>query len=294
MPETVTKKPVEVKPVTPQETKGTENVTKPSLVHPVIYQEPKAQESAAKPPEIHPIIPQVPKVPESATKPPEIHPIIPQVPKVPESITGPEKGKKAAKTGPESTSIPAYGKIRQILYYEDFSYSQPIVYPSGYDREYTASYQSRKLLVRVQKPDSLAIYDPTKGTDFKDYALEVDSAQAEGSDDTDYGVVLRRTDANNYYRFWISGRGQYGFDKMQNGQWIVLVPPTSSPEINTGGKGNVIKIECRGDRFIYGVNGKDLGAVKDGSFAAGGIGFGVGTSSSTGAAVSFDNLKIYA
>ena len=206
-------------------------------------------------------------------------------PKISQNLTKPKA------SGP---MISGFGKDPQILYYEDFSYSQPIIYPSDYHREFTAGYQARKFHIRVLQANCLSIYDPTKRTPFKDFSLEVEVAKENGPDDVDYGVVLRRIDANCYYRVWISGSGSYGFEKLDNGQSIELIPSTKSPGINTGNAANQIRVDCYGNHFAFKVNGNEIGNFTDESFSTGEIGFGVRTHLKGGAEVSFDNLKIYA
>jgi len=209
------------------------------------------------------------------------------------AIEKPRISQNLTKPKASGPMIPSFGKT-QTLYYEDFSYSQPIIYPSDYHREFTAGYQARKFHIRVLQADCLSIYDPTKRTPFKDFSLEVEAAKEKGPDDTDYGVVLRRIDANCYYRFWVSGSGSYGFEKLDSGQSTELIPSTKSPSINTGNAANQIRVECYGSHFAFKVNGNEIGNLTDKSFSTGEVGFGVRTHLKGGAEVSFDNLKIYA
>ncbi|OPY50586.1 MAG: hypothetical protein A4E48_01818 [Methanosaeta sp. PtaU1.Bin060] len=206
----------------------------------------------------------------------------------------PKAAKEADKpiAGP-AAAAPSYEKTGKLHYYEDFSYSQPVVYPSGYKREYVVNYGGRKLQVAVQKEDYIASFDPTKRTFFRDFVVEVDAVQDDGPEDSDYGVILRKSDENNYYRFRISSSGYYGFDKMQDGRLVELVPWSKSSDIRTGKETNLIKVECNGDKFIFGVNGVALGSCSDESFEGGTFGLEVGSHSSGGVRVNFDNLKFY-
>ena len=236
------------------------------------------------------IAPKEPKISQNLTKAIE-------KPKISQNLTKaiekPRISQNLTKPKASGPMIPSFGKT-QTLYYEDFSYSQPIIYPSDYHREFTAGYQARKFHIRVLQADCLSIYDPTKRTPFKDFSLEVEAAKEKGPDDTDYGVVLRRIDANCYYRFWVSGSGSYGFEKLDSGQSTELIPSTKSPSINTGNAANQIRVECYGSHFAFKVNGNEIGNLTDKSFSTGEVGFGVRTHLKGGAEVSFDNLKIYA
>jgi hypothetical protein len=181
---------------------------------------------------------------------------------------------------------------QKILYIDDFTHSQPIIYPSDYHKDFSARYQARKFYITVLKPNCLSIYDTTKRTAFKDFSLEVEAAKENGPNDAEYGVVLRRSNENSYYLFWISERGFYGLEKLDNGLSVDLIHSTETSAINTGSNANEIEAECYGNHFAFKVNGDEMGNITDDSFSTGEIGFMVRTHSSGGVEVSFDTLKI--
>jgi hypothetical protein len=129
---------------------------------------------------------------------------------------------------------------------------------------------------------------------FGDFVIEVETTQKGGPDDNDYGIILRRIDKDNYYRFKISGTGYYGFDKWQDGEWTDIIPWTRSTAINNGMATNLMKAECNGDKFTFYANGDKLGDCSDHSFASGNIGLIAGTHDEGGVKISFDNLKVWA
>lgn len=203
--------------------------------------------------------------------------------------------KKATKTSTvPPVFTPTSEENRKLLYYGGFSLSQPVIYPPGYNREYTAAYKSGRYHITVSKPNCISIVDPTGGATYGDFTIEVEVVQEGGPKDGDYGFILRRIDQNSYYRFIITGNGYYGFDKYQDGNRVELVPLTKSEDIRSGKEENTIKVGCYGDHFTFNVNGNDIGGSIDGSFAYGGIGLEVGTQSAGGVHVSFDNLRIWA
>ena len=193
-----------------------------------------------------------------------------------------------------ATYSPISEENRKMLYYDSFSISLPVIYPKGYNREYTAAYKSGRYHIIVSKPNYISIVDPTGGAIFDDFTIEVEAAQDGGPNDGDCGVILRRIDENSYYRFMITGNGYYGFDKFQNGNRIELVPLTKSKDIRSENEKNNIKIGCYGNHFTFNVNENNLSSFIDSSFAKGGIGLEVGTQSVGGVHVSFDNLKVWA
>lgn len=192
-----------------------------------------------------------------------------------------------------SPSHSSYEKTDRLLYLNDFSSSLPIVSPRDYKKEYNAACKTGRLHITVLKDAYVAAVALPKGTVFGDFTISVEAAKESGPDDGDYGVILRQIDDNNYYRFRISGDGYYGFDKLQNGNWMELVPLNKSDAIHKGKASNLIKVDCNGNRFAFSVNGAKLGEVTDDSFAYGGIGLEVGTHSAGNVHASFDNMKVW-
>jgi hypothetical protein len=187
----------------------------------------------------------------------------------------------------------SYEQNHKLSHFESFSHTQPVVYPPGYNREYTAVYKSGRFHINVPKTNYIAIVDQTGGAVFSDFTIEFDAAQEEGPNDGDYGIVFRHVDENNYYRFRLSSDGYYGFDKLQNGNRVDLIPLTKSKDILSERATNHIKVDCYGSRFTFNVNGISLGSFNDSSFSYGGIGLEVGTHSIGGVHASFDNLKVW-
>lgn len=192
-----------------------------------------------------------------------------------------------------SPSRSSYEEAGKLLYLNDFSSSLPIVAPQDYKKEYTVACKAGRVHITVLKDAYVAAVALPKGTLFGDFTLGVEATQESGPDDGDYGVIIRQVDDNNYYRFRITGDGSYGFDKLQNGNWIELVPMNKSDAIHAGKAMNLIKVDCNGDRFTFSVNGVKLGEVTDNSFAYGGIGLEVGTHSAGNVHISFDNMKVW-
>jgi len=129
---------------------------------------------------------------------------------------------------------------------------------------------------------------------FSDFIIEVEATLESGPNNNDYGVIFRRLDEDNYYRFKISGEGEYGFDKLQDAKWIDIIPWTQSAAIKAGRATNLIKVECNRDKFTFYVNGNKLGYCTDNSFASGSIGLEARAYDTPNVHVSFDNLKVWA
>jgi serine/threonine protein kinase len=137
---------------------------------------------------------------------------------------------------------------------------------------------------------ALALYE---GQQFDNFRLSVTMTQIRvaQADRDYYGIVFRcAPDQSHYYLFEIVPSGQYDFMRY-NGYWTDLVNGWT-PEL-TIGKSNTITIEANGNAFIFGVNGKVVGApVKDTSAAllgAGQVGLYV---ENQGVEIAFSHLYI--
>lgn len=128
--------------------------------------------------------------------------------------------------------------------------------------------------------------------EFTDFVMEVEAAIDKGYSNA-YGVILRQVDKDNFYRFKVSGLGAYGFDKMQNGDWVDIIPWSRSNAIHGGKATNLIKVECKGDKFQFYVNGIELRECTDDSFNSGHIGIEAERFDEEGLQVSFDNLNVW-
>jgi hypothetical protein len=112
---------------------------------------------------------------------------------------------------------------------------------------------------------ALALYE---GQQFENFRLSVTMTQiqAKQADRDYYGVVFRcAPDQSRYYLFEVVPTGQYDFLRY-DGHWTNLANGWS-PAFTTE-KDNTITIEANKNTFIFGVNGKAVGApVKDSSSA---------------------------
>jgi hypothetical protein len=179
-----------------------------------------------------------------------------------------------------------------LLYLDNFS-TCGITYDTNANSQNAYCENGKMHLAVQEKEKSSFVLDP-RDTIFNDFGLEVEATQENGPNDNDYGVILRHVDSNNFYRFLISGTGYYSFNKMQSGKWVDIVPWTKSAAIHAGRETNLIKVECKGNNFTFYVNGVKLRVSTDSSFVSGLTGLIIGTHSSGGVHVSFDNLKVWA
>ncbi len=175
-----------------------------------------------------------------------------------------------------------------LLYSDDFSGSF-----NWKDKWATHVNKDGRLYITINKRQYASMRDPTIKA-FKDCIIEAEATLEDGSLDNAFGLLFRNA-GSKFYRFKISGKGEFGFDLYLNGKWVDLVPWTKSEAINTGKASNLIRAQCRGNRFTFYVNGVNLGEYIDDTFPdSGKAGLFADSTTSNGVKVSFDNLKIWA
>lgn len=151
---------------------------------------------------------------------------------------------------------------------------------------------SGQLRIAVKQPDSLA-WSVAAGKTFDDFTLDVDATPLAGPDDNDYGVIVRRVDDDNFYRFEISGDGYYNVQKREKGKWQKLIVDwTESAAIRKGKTTNHLRVACAGRTLTFYVNQIQVAQVTDASFARGAVGVLAGTLAESGVQVAFDNLQV--
>jgi len=149
-----------------------------------------------------------------------------------------------------------------------------------------------QLRITVKQPDSLA-WSVAAGKTFGDFTLDVDATPLAGPDDNDYGVIVRRVDDNNFYRFEISGDGYFNIQKRQKGKWQKLVADwTESSAIRKGAATNHLRVVCVGRTLTFSVNQVQVAQVSDDAFARGEVGVLAGTLTEPGVQVAFDNFQV--
>ncbi len=189
-------------------------------------------------------------------------------------------------------AVPAIG---ELLYQEDFRDPD-----SGWDEwdDYLTSgkYVDGEYRLAVVPEKYIVWSHPAPDRKFKDFAVEVDARQIQGSLDGYFGLIVRHdVDKERYYWFQISGSGHYWVDKMWEGERIALKEGEAPDAVKTGlDATNQIQVICYRDRFRFSVNGTLVTELTDDSLRTGVVGLAVGTGIEPPVVVLFDNLRMYA
>lgn len=153
---------------------------------------------------------------------------------------------------------------------------------------------NEQLVITIAAPNTIQ-YSTLADKTFGDFALEVDAWQRSGPPESSYGILFRLQDAQQFYRFEITGSGLYMVERRNgNGTWTRLVPDwTLSTAINQGlNVANRLKIIAAGSNLTFYANDILLTQVTDPGFTDGSIALDAGTFGGGNQQVSFDNLSI--
>jgi hypothetical protein len=167
------------------------------------------------------------------------------------------------------------------------------------DHDCKRYFSNGKLIFKKYSDESDEMYDSTlkNFTPPQNFIVEFDAIMENYPEeiDTCIGIIVRRIDESNYYRFLISRYGEYKFEKTVDDDWSTIIPWTSSTSIKVGEETNTIKVKCEGDTFTFYINNDEIETCTDSTFASGGIALtaGVGDCSQERLRFSFDNFKIF-
>ena len=67
-----------------------------------------------------------------------------------------------------------------------------------------------------------------------DSLVEVQATHVAGPLAGDFGCLFRSQDEDNFYRFSITGNGEYALDKLVGDAWETLIEPTASTALAAG------------------------------------------------------------
>ncbi len=160
------------------------------------------------------------------------------------------------------------------------------------DENATFSYEERALHIKVESKNWVAW--SSSDIQVSDFYLEVDVVHIAGPADSEFGVIFRYVDGDDFYLYAISGLGTYSLWKMEDDQWQTLVDWTESDAIRTGEAAtNHLGLLAEGSRIALLANDEVLTEIEDDTFTAGSIALAAGTFDEAGVEVVFDNLDLW-
>lgn len=203
------------------------------------------------------------------------------------SSPAPTSTPRRAALPPAPTDTPA----PVVLYSDDFSDSS-----SGWEERKgtntVVGYSNGKYFVEVNREQYVAW--ETAGQSFSDVVIEVDVEVVAGDEDTEYGIVCRYQDSDNFYILQAVADGSVAIRIMQDGQLSLISGDKwdKSAVVNRGLARNKLKAICDGSRLALYVNDRWAVEATDSSWSSGDVGLLAGTFGAAGVRVEFDNFRV--
>ena len=198
-------------------------------------------------------------------------------------------------------SIFHHGKISQdklpwkasgdVLYQEDFS--DPSTKWEEVNNAYEIKrYSDQGYFVYVQPEHGRTV--STSGHAFSNVKFSVEAQKVTGSEDTNYGLVCRYQDNQNFYGFSVGTDGYVAIYKVSQGQTKILSGDkyAVSQHVNQSDGVNAIIASCIDDNLSLNINGNDVLTVKDEQFSIGEVGLLMETSDEGMASAVFNNFIV--
>ena len=190
------------------------------------------------------------------------------------------------------TPIPSEAAVQANLFLED-AFDDP---NSGFlrlrDEEGITDYDQGGYRIKVDKTNYF--FWAESGQSFSDVQIDVDTTTLGGPESSEFGVICRYKDEDNFYFFSITSDGYYGVSKHigEEYEFIGMDEFKSSPAINKGQAQNHLTAVCEGDKLRFSVNGTLLAEVEDNTITLGDVGLIAGTEDTAGTDILFDNLIV--
>lgn len=179
----------------------------------------------------------------------------------------------------------------QVLMEEDFS--KPSTNWEEVNNVYELKrYSDEGYFMSINPADGRSV--SSTGKVFSDAKFSVQAQKVTGPINTNYGLVCRYVDKQNFYAFVVSTDGYAGIYRVKDGKTSMLSGDKFiySDVIAQNDGVNTIFAECNGDMLSLGVNGSDLLTIKDEQFTIGELGLFLETSEDGSASAVFNDFIV--
>lgn len=157
-----------------------------------------------------------------------------------------------------------------------------------------SQYSQNTLTLSVQQPRSL-VFSLNKTLNLDDAYLEITSQASlcRGSDS--YGLLLRATSGQDYYRWLINCAGQQRLERLKGGQAVLLQDWMPSGQLAPGSPITArLGVWAVRDELRFFINGVYQFSSRDPVWRAGTLGVFARSAGDTPVSVSFSQLEVYA
>lgn len=126
---------------------------------------------------------------------------------------------------------------------------------------------------------------------FTDFWVSTSAKMVSAPDSGYYGLIFRKVDNDNYYRFGVSETGHYRLDIYYQGQWGNLIAWSDSDAIRPG-RVNDIAALAEGPRLSFYINDEKVADAYDARLAQGLVGLAAETFAGERASVQFMDFEV--
>jgi hypothetical protein len=194
------------------------------------------------------------------------------------------------------TAVPTMESVvlEGLLYRDDFTKKDSGWNQIAFDNSYIGYHEPGYYHVEVHAPYSDELV-PVPGQSFTDFTVELevfadaDLSVAEG--DYYYGLVFRRS-GNLFYAFTISPNTKRWVVSKHSLAGTEILREGSEDAIQGVGVADILRVDVRGEDFIFHINGEMVAQARDGDYASGEVGFYVQSLDNTKTHIHFDTITI--
>lgn len=136
-----------------------------------------------------------------------------------------------------------------------FNTNEPFIRFKWDDGTFKTKQVNGNLELSYTKDGSIFISDWADINWQKPFNIKTAFKQESGNDDRSFGILFGATGIDNAYVFKISGNGMYTFFKYEKDKYVEIKAWTSSPNILTDKKTNVVELKSEKSVFNFYVNG---------------------------------------
>lgn len=148
---------------------------------------------------------------------------------------------------------------------------------------------------------TIAIHQPggyltslRRATDMDDYFLEVTASPSLCRGEDEYGLLLRVTKSNDFYRFALNCQGQVRLDRYLHGEAASLKAPAFNGAVPPGAPSSSrLGVLLYGREMQFFVNDQQVFSARDPSLLSGGFGFFARSNGDNAVTVNFSDLQIF-
>jgi hypothetical protein len=196
-----------------------------------------------------------------------------------------------ALTLPVTPTLDAQSLFGSLIFADDFSQAE--LWALGRTTAGSMALGKSELSLVVSQPDGY-LYSQRKGTDLKDYYLEITASPSICRGGDEYGLLLRISPSQDYYRFALSCDGQARLDRLVDGEATSPQPPVMNWAIPPGAPSSSrLGAWLVGKEMRFYVNNEHIFTVNDPLLPRGGLGVFARASSEDSVTVNFSDLRVY-